>query len=218
MDESYASEQEQVEAIKKWLKENGGAIVFGVVLGLAIIGGWRAWQAHLRAEADTASVVFQRALAESQTGKPADAAKTAYTVITDHPRTTYAAFSALLLAKLAVDRHDLPAAKAELEWVLGHASETGVRTTAQIRLARVLLAEGKPDEAWKQVEKIDAAVGGTALLAVKGDILAAQGRTGEARQQYLDVLARAGGAADEDNDPWSLKLQNLETAPAKSTP
>jgi predicted negative regulator of RcsB-dependent stress response len=218
VDEIYASEEEQIADIKKWLKENGGAIIFGVVLGLSIIGGWRTWQAHVRAEAEAASVVFQKALIESQNGKVADAEKTANTVITDHPRTTYAAFSALLLAKLAMEKHDLAAAKTQLEWVLANASEAGVHTTARIRLARLLLAESKPEEAWKQVEKIDANIGGTALLAVKGDILAAQGKTGEARQQYLDVLARAGGAADDDNDPWALKLENLGTAPAKNSP
>ncbi|HTT07204.1 MAG TPA: tetratricopeptide repeat protein [Gammaproteobacteria bacterium] len=217
VDEIYASEQEQVEAIKKWLKENGGAIVVGVVLGLGAVGGWRWWQTRVRVEAEAASAVFEQALGASFNGKADEAEKIAGSVITDHPRTTYAAYSALLLARLAVEKHDLAAAKTQLEWVLANSSGSGVRTTAQIRLARVLLAEGKPDEAWKQVEKIDPTAGGTALLAIKGDILAAQGKTAEARQQYLDLQARTGAAADADNDPWSLKLDNLNAAPAKKS-
>ena len=38
------SEDEQVEAIKQWLKKNGPGIVAGIAIGLAAIGGWRWWQ------------------------------------------------------------------------------------------------------------------------------------------------------------------------------
>ena len=40
------TEEEQVEQLKKWWKENGLSIVGGVVVGLALVFGWRSWQHH----------------------------------------------------------------------------------------------------------------------------------------------------------------------------
>ena len=40
----YASEEEQVQAIKKWGKENGPGIIAGLILGLGALFGWRYWQ------------------------------------------------------------------------------------------------------------------------------------------------------------------------------
>ena len=36
---SYLSEEEQVEALKKWWKDNGTSVIAGVVLGFGIIFG-----------------------------------------------------------------------------------------------------------------------------------------------------------------------------------
>ena len=40
----HLTDEEQVEALKKWWRENGKSVVGGVVLGLALVGGWRGWQ------------------------------------------------------------------------------------------------------------------------------------------------------------------------------
>ena len=42
--ELYDSEEQQVEAIKDWWKENGKAVVLGVVVGLGGLFGWRYYQ------------------------------------------------------------------------------------------------------------------------------------------------------------------------------
>ncbi len=42
--EIYNSEEQQVEAIKRFWKENGTAIIAGVVLGLGGLYGWRYFQ------------------------------------------------------------------------------------------------------------------------------------------------------------------------------
>ncbi len=40
----YDSEEQQVEAIKDWWKENGKAVIFGAVIGLGGLFGWRYYQ------------------------------------------------------------------------------------------------------------------------------------------------------------------------------
>ena len=55
----YQTEEEQVEALKKWWAENGKSAVFGVVLGLGAIFGWREWQDYETARAMAASELYQ---------------------------------------------------------------------------------------------------------------------------------------------------------------
>ena len=37
-------EHEQGEKVRSWLRENGIGLIGGVILGLALIGGWQWWQ------------------------------------------------------------------------------------------------------------------------------------------------------------------------------
>ncbi|MEW8396328.1 MAG: tetratricopeptide repeat protein, partial [Candidatus Thiodiazotropha sp.] len=37
----YQTEEEQVEAIKRWWKENGTSVIAGLVIGLGGIFGWQ---------------------------------------------------------------------------------------------------------------------------------------------------------------------------------
>ena len=40
------TDEEKLELLKKWWKENGGSIITGVVLGLALLFGGKAWFAY----------------------------------------------------------------------------------------------------------------------------------------------------------------------------
>src|SRR5690348_17614642 len=65
-------EFEQSEQVRKWLRENGLSIVVGVVLALALIFGWRQWQAHRaghHAEAAEQYAALESALASGQDAK-----------------------------------------------------------------------------------------------------------------------------------------------------
>ena len=42
--EVYETEEQQVEAVKKWWKENGVSLIVGVVMGLSAIAGWKYYQ------------------------------------------------------------------------------------------------------------------------------------------------------------------------------
>ena len=68
--------------------------------------------------------------------------------------------------------------------MIAHASESGLQDTARLKLSSMLLDEKKYDEAMKLLDAThpDAFVGLYADL--KGDVLAAQGKTDEARAAY----------------------------------
>ena len=60
--EQFATEEQQVEAIKRFWKDNGTAIIIGAVLGLGGLWGWRYYSdSQLEAKAQ-ASVEYQQAV------------------------------------------------------------------------------------------------------------------------------------------------------------
>ncbi|MGQ0657778.1 MAG: YfgM family protein [Chromatiales bacterium] len=211
----YTSEQEQVEAIKKWLKENGVPIVVGLMLGLGGISGWRYWQAHKEDRAEAASALFAQVTTAIRSEQTSRAGEIAKQVVTNYGDTTYAAFAALTLAKLAVQEQDLPSATQHLEWVLEHSKQESLRRIARMRMARVLLAAGKPGEAWAQLEKLPAADPSAALAELRGDVLLAQGSKDGAGQQYLKAYANAEPQEQHnESGALALKLGNLGIAPS----
>ena len=56
---SYASDEEQLEALKTWWQENGTSLVLGVALVIAVFFGARQWQAGNQVEAGNASDLYQ---------------------------------------------------------------------------------------------------------------------------------------------------------------
>ncbi len=54
----YETEEQQVEALKEWWKQNGLAIIGGAVLGIAALLGWRGWNMYQEKQATEASDIF----------------------------------------------------------------------------------------------------------------------------------------------------------------
>ena len=59
--EVYTTENEQVDAVRRFFAENGKALAIGVVLGIVALGGWRFWQSHQDSALTEASASFQKA-------------------------------------------------------------------------------------------------------------------------------------------------------------
>ena len=57
MDE-YLSEREQVEKIRNWWSDNGSWVIAGIVLGVALLVGWNAWQNYVIRRAEDASALY----------------------------------------------------------------------------------------------------------------------------------------------------------------
>ena len=47
--EVYTTENEQLDAVRRFFSENGKALAVGVVLGVGALLGWRYWQSHQNA-------------------------------------------------------------------------------------------------------------------------------------------------------------------------
>jgi predicted negative regulator of RcsB-dependent stress response len=103
--------------------------------------------------------------------------------------TPYAARAALMAARANYEAGDAKSAHAQVEWALAHSREETVKSIAQLQLAGLQFEEKKYDDALKTLaEKHDPAYDGL-LSDLKGDVLAAQGKSTEAKKAYAEALA-----------------------------
>jgi predicted negative regulator of RcsB-dependent stress response len=220
--DTYKTEEEQLEQLKGWLRENGRSLVLGVVVAVAAVFGWRGWHSHQAAQVEAASAQFQGLVeAVRQLDQPDASAEQRTTAGTladgikrDFPKSTYAQLAALLKAQLAVTAGDLDKAEQELNWVLAQKPTTEIAALTRLRLARLLHAAGKQEEALAQLR--DGGSYTSAYEQVRGDILRAQGDLAGAREAYQRSKTLAAALQEPMADPLlDLKLRDLETAVEK---
>ena len=151
--DQYRTEEEQVEALRRWWDENGRSTIVAIVIAVSLSFAYQTWKGNAERQRENASDLYQ-AMLQSMVGAQGDAAMEGQGVAmaeqlkSEYGGSTYAQFAALHLARLAVDKGELAEAESQLRWVLGKAdkgSDTG--QLAQLRLARVLAASGDSDQA-----------------------------------------------------------------------
>lgn len=208
--ETYLTEEERVEALQRWWKENKQSIFGGVLLGAAVIAGWNMWQGNRRATAEQASVVFQQMAKATEAKQTEAAAKLGERLVEQYGSTAYAEYARLFLAKLKADAGDLPGARKLLEEEVAKSGDDGLKALARLRLGRVMLALGEVEPALKMLEPFSGdKVGkfGGLYEELRGDLHAAAKRPVEARKAY--EKARELGEA---SPLLELKLNDLPAA------
>ena len=201
------TDDERVEDLKKWWKENGASILIGIALGVIAIFAWQYWTSYRNAQAETASRVYDAFVAAADKPDADPARQLGQTVITDFPKSPYAALTALRLAKLALDGNDPATATQRLEWVIAHAKLDELRDIARLRLAQVKLSAGQTAEAKKLLEDMTTATLAAEREELKGDLYLASNDLDQARTAYA-----ASQAAGNSNRLLQLKLDNLALA------
>ncbi|PAU65112.1 GTP-binding protein [Pseudomonas sp. PIC25] len=201
------TEEEQLALIKEWWQRNGMPLLTGGALALVAVFGWQGWQKYQTNQAQGASMLYQQLLETALTpsGQP-DAGKVselAGKLKSDYAGTQYAQYGSLFVAKVAVEAGKLDDAAAELRAIVDKPADATLGELARQRLARVLAAQGKAEEALKLLEG-DA---DKAYLAsreeVRGDLLVQLGRTDEAHAAY----EKAKAALSDDAAVGSLQMK-----------
>ena len=215
--ETYQTEDEQVQAIKDWWKENGRAVIAGLIIGIGAIAGYRYWTQYQTTQAEQASLIYAQVIASAASADSTRAFEQGKSLISDYSGTPYAALSALTLSKLAVDTADYTTAAAQLRWVIDNSSDDGLKHVARLRLARVLAAQDKPDLAISLLNEADTSGFTTLYQETRGDIYVQQGKTAEATDEYRKALEDL-----EMNPQWrravEMKMNDLAVATGKEQP
>jgi predicted negative regulator of RcsB-dependent stress response len=186
-------EQEKIDALKSWWKENGRFVLLTLAGCIVAIVAVNAWRWHQRTQAEQAAEVFATISKLSGAENLSKIQETAERLRDEYGATAYASRAALLSAEASFNARDLAHARKELDWVLANSGEEGLRDIAGLRLAAVALDEKKYDEALSLLNtKHENAFDGL-YLELKGDVLVAQDKTGEARAAYTEALKTIEG-------------------------
>jgi len=210
-------EQEQLDALKSFWKQYGNLITWTLILVLGAFAAWNGWNYWQRDKAVKAGAMYDALEQAAKAGDVERAGRVFADLKQNYPGTAFAQQGGLTAAKAQFGAGQADAAQASLQWVADNAVETEYRTIARLRLAAVLAAAKKYDEALKQLDG-PTATGFEALVADRrGDVLAAAGKNDEARAAYQ----AAWKAMDDKIDYRRLidaKLTALGAAPAASSP
>lgn len=205
-------EHEQGEKVRAWLRQNGGAIIGGVAIGLALIFGYQWWERSKVEHKLTAASTYQ-ALADAVEARDDATANTLAAELTDKfADTPYAALAAMRLAGARMQAGNAADAASTLEKARGASDDAALQALMDLRLARIEIGEGKAEGALKRLDGIkDGAFPGLVAEA-RGDALFALGRSDEAKTAYQDALTALDTGAP-NRMLVEMKLADLGAAP-----
>jgi predicted negative regulator of RcsB-dependent stress response len=200
---------EQGEVVKKWLSENGSAIVMGLVIAFGGLFGFKQWQIWEDSNKQQASIEFE-VMSELLTEGQLDAAMSNFQNLQDNysssPYTSMAAMQ-MAQARLVASQPDL--AINLYEFVVDNGNPKAMSVIARGRLARVHLELGDAEKAMQVIQAESNIPGFESRYAeIRGDIYLVQGKNNEAVTAYMDALNTLE-AGEGDRATLVLKLESL---------
>jgi predicted negative regulator of RcsB-dependent stress response len=207
MAEEYLTDDEQLEAVKRAFTEYAPWILGGVVLGVGGWYGYQHYQSHRNETAFRAADQFSQMTVALQTNDSQKSLQIADGLIKNYPDSPYADQAQLTVARIDVESGKSADAVAPLTQVMDHSKDTELQQIARLRLARVLIDQGKPDEAIKTLAAGTPGSFAGRYHEVHGDALNAKKDIPGAIAEYTAALAASDGGADAGL--LQLKLADL---------
>ncbi|MDP9014411.1 MAG: tetratricopeptide repeat protein [Pseudomonadota bacterium] len=214
MVEDYLTDDEQLEHVKRVVAENWAWVLGGVLLGAALIFGYRYYDGYRNGQALRAAAQFGDMTSALERDDRNKARQIAGQILKDYPSSPYADQSQLVMARLAVEEGQPENAIAPLTQVMSNSKDTELRHIARLRLARVLVDQHKPDDAIKTLAEDTPGAFAARYHEVRGDAFFAKNEVKSAATEYQAALA--GDAGGVDSALLQLKIADLG-APAAPT-
>jgi predicted negative regulator of RcsB-dependent stress response len=208
VDDYLLSEKEQWEALKRWVRENGPAVVAGIAVAALGLGGYRWWQArenNADLAAGAAYIQMENAFAQ---GNRTEAFILFGLLERQYPSSPYADQAKLASARAFVEDGQLARAADELRDVMQHSHDSILSLIARQRLARVQIAQQQPAAAIATLNGANPGSLAPQYDEARGDAYYAMGDKSAALAQYR--LARAGDTGGgSDSGLLDLKISDL---------
>jgi predicted negative regulator of RcsB-dependent stress response len=211
--DEYLNEKEQWERVLQWVREQGPWMLVAVAVVMTGYYGWNYWRGRLEQRYVTASsryeAIQQVYRRRNANGEPDvdSGLKLTDQFIKDYPSTAYADQANLFAAGALVERHSLDQAATRLTQVMSSTKDPELALVARLRLARVQLAQNKPDDALKTLNAVEPGAFAARYSQVRGDVLMSKGDREGALKEYRS--ARTGAADTLDTGLLDLKIDEL---------
>ncbi|MCY4200701.1 MAG: tetratricopeptide repeat protein [Gammaproteobacteria bacterium] len=198
----YLEDDEIVDRIRAWWRENGTSLVGVLVLVLGGWGGWNWYATHSEEQAEAAFVHFADYVAKRESGEADSegAIEALARLDSDYAGSGGHVLSLLYLAADAVQSDDMAGAIMHLQAALAASPRGPVEALVRLRLARVYLQDEALDAALGILQDLDDEDYVAVREELRGDVLLEMGRTDEARAAYQ--AADESQSASEANAAW----------------
>ncbi|CDF98323.1 YfgM family protein [Avibacterium paragallinarum] len=202
---AYTIEEEQeLNEIKNWWKENGKMVIAIFVLAFAGVFGWRYWQSHQIAQSQQRSLQYEQIVQQFQEdkGKIQDIEQ----FVQSNSKTAYAVFTLLDTTAVSVQNQDFSQAENLLKQALLNSDDDILQSLVSLRLALVQFQLKKFNDAMQTLNSIKSnSSWDSSVLLLKGDIQFALGEKEEAKTTFQEGLKKADSTMIES---FRVRLNN----------
>lgn len=179
-----AADEERLDQIRQWWKEYRWTIIGGTAIGVAAVGGWTGWKEYTRVQQEAASVLFQQ-VSVAVVQADVEAARRAFDDLIDsHGSSAYAENARLLMARASYDAGETDAARVLLQEAIDSSSEESTIHAARIRLAQLMIADGRYQDALDTLGSSNAGGFESHYQELRGDAYRGLNRNGDAKDAY----------------------------------
>ena len=203
---AYSIEEEQeINQLKDWWKENGKTIIVSFILGVGGMFGWRYWQAHQAEKIAQASAQYDALIYSAQQDEQAKKANIEQ-FVQDNSKTAYAVFALLDEAKKATEKQDFAAAEANLNQALTQSQDEVLTSIVALRLSAVQFQLGQLDNALTTLNQVKGESFNARKAILTGDIQVAKGDKVAAKNSF-EQAQQSGSQLEQQMA--KMKLNNL---------
>ena len=203
---AYSIEEEQeINQLKDWWKENGKTIIVAFILGVGGMFGWRYWQAHQAEQIAQASAQYDALIYSAQQDKQAKKANIEQ-FVQANSKTAYAVFALLDEAKKAAEKQDFAAAEANLNQALTQSQDEVLISIVALRLSAVQFQLGQLDNALTTLHQVKGESFNARKAILTGDIQVAKGDKVAAKKSF-EQAQQSGSQLEQQMA--KMKLNNL---------
>ncbi|AWP54554.1 TPA: YfgM family protein [Haemophilus influenzae] len=203
---AYSIEEEQeINQLKDWWKENGKTIIVAFILGVGGMFGWRYWQAHQAEQIAQASAQYDALINSVQQDEQAKKANIEQ-FVQANSKTAYAVFALLDEAKKATEKQDFSAAEANLNQALTQSQDEVLTSIIALRLSAVQFQLGQLDNALTILNQVKGESFNARKAILTGDIQVAKGDKVAAKNSF-EQAQQMGSQLEQQMA--KMKLNNL---------
>ncbi len=195
-------EEQEINQLKEWWKENYKGIVVVFVLTLAVVYGWRYWQHYQVEQAQARSAQYEQLIVSDN----AENKQEFQEFIQTHNNSAYAVFALLERARDEVEAKQYAEAEKLLQEALKQSTDSILTSVTALRLSEVQLQLKQYQKALESLQQVSGESWASAKYVLTGDIALAQGEKEQAKASFEQALS----VADELEKPLiQVRLNNL---------